>query len=439
MKKTIMNGKINIKNLALNTLYILFLVAICRSFLKDMFKEHGLGSYVISEFLINYQGGFVRRGLLGEILFLFRSVFPFDIEWSIKIFCAICYLFICTFFIYNFKKQKFSLYILPLCFFCGALVISNEYWIRKDSLMICFLIASLWIFKAPKKLPMAVKILLINILLIFIILSHEAFAFFSIPIFFVLFINYFKEKGVFKSLVTSILYLCPTIVAFLFAMNAKGNYEIAQTIWDSWHIISNKELSIVGYNNSIGALFWETIPTLKSHFSSIFLTIEWDILSLFVWIIIFPIIYYISTNFLLVFNKNNSTFNEEKKTILSALLIFQFICLLPLFLGLSKDYIRLVFYLTTSSFAIFLLIPFDTLKSLFPKIYIRFIEKLNNLFNNFISPSKSVLIIFMLIIGIPNWGFYIYGISASSMLYQILTILTKAAKPFVEFAQQILN
>jgi len=431
-------NKICTKDFMLNVLFALFLVAICRSFIKAMFVEYGLNSYFISEFLINYQGGFVRRGLLGEILFSLRGIFSFDVEWMVKIFCAICFLLVCFFFIYQFKKRKFSLYILPLCFFCGALVINNEYWIRKDSLMILFLIASLWIFQVPKKMPLLVRILIINILLIFMTLSHEVFAFISIPIFIVLLINVFKEKGFLKSLLMSILFLCPTIIAFLLAMYAKGNYEIAQTIWNSWYILLNRELTLVDYNNSIGALYWETIPTLKSHFSEIFLTIDWGILSLFVWMIILPVVYYISTNFLSVFHKNGSTFNEEKKTILSAILIFQFICLLPLFLGLSKDYIRLAFYLTTSTFAIFLLIPFDTLKQLFPKFYIRFIEKLNKSFTNLIPPSKTVLVILMLIVGISNWGFNMYDTLTSSMLYQILKVLTAATKPFVQIAHNLL-
>jgi hypothetical protein len=403
-----------------------------------MFAEYGFNTYFISEFLINYQGGFVRRGLLGELLFFLRNHFSFDVEWTIKIVCAICFGLLCSFFVYHFRKKKYSLYILPLCFFCGALVISDKHWIRKDSLMILFLIASLWVFQVPKKIPIAIRIVLVNILLIFITLSHEVFAFISIPIFIVLFINLFKEKGLLKSFLKSILFLYPAIIAFLLVMYSKGNHEIAQTIWDSWHILLNRELSPVEYNNSIGALFWETIPTLKSHFSQLYLTIEWGLLSGLVYMLILLVIYYISVNFLSVFNKNNSPFPQEKKTIFSALFIFQFICLLPLFLCLSKDYIRLTFYLTASSFVIFLLIPFDTLNQLFPKKYICFVEKLNKKFENLITPSKTVLVLLMLTIGIPNWGFSIYDACRNTMLYQILNILTAFVKPLVEIIHKIL-
>lgn len=430
--------KICTKNFMLNVLFTLFLIAIYKSFKEAMLTEYGLGSYFISEFLINYQGGFVRRGLIGEILFFLRGIVPFDVEWTVKILCAICFLLVCSFFVYHFIKRKFSLYILPLCFFCGALVINNEYWIRKDSLMILFLIASLWIFQVPKKLPFTVKILIVNFLLIFMTLSHEVFAFISIPVFIVLLINLFKEKGIIKSLLMSLLCLCPTIIAFFSVMYAKGDYQIAQTIWDSWHILLNKELTPVDYNNSIGALFWGTIATVKSHFSEIFLTIDWEVLSVFVWMIILPVIYYISTNFLSVFHKKGSNFNEEKKTILSAILIFQFICLLPLFLGLSKDYIRLAFYLITSAFAIFLLIPFDTLKSLFPQFYIRFIEKLNHAISKLIPPSKPVLVLLMLIVGISNWGFNIYDTLTSTMLYQVLKELTIVVRLFVHVVHHLL-
>jgi hypothetical protein len=436
--KNLLN-RICTKELALNALFVLFLIAIGRNFIKTLFVKYDLGTYFISEFLVNYQGGFVRRGLLGEIMFFFRNYFTFDVEWTVKIFCTICFLLVCFFFIYQFAKRNFSLYILPLCFFCGALVINNEYWIRKDSLMILFLIASLWIFQTPKKIPVALKIAIINILLIFMTLCHEVFAFISLPIFLVMFIHLFIDKGFLKSLGRSLLFLCPTIIIFLLVMSAKGNYQTAQTIWDSWHILLNLELSPVAYNNSLGALYWQTIPTMKSHFSEVFLTIEWGVLSFFVWCIILPVIYYISTNFLLVFHKEKSNFNEDKKTILSALIIFQFVFLLPLFLGLSKDYIRLAFYLITSSFAIFLLIPFDTLKQLFPIFYIRCIEKLNQKLHSLIPPSKPVLVILMLTIGIANWGFNIYDTITNTMLYQVLKILTIAVKPLVEIAHQILS
>lgn len=46
--------------------------------------------YTWAELLINYQGGFVRRGLLGEILFRLQPVIPSVVVAGILIFCCYC-------------------------------------------------------------------------------------------------------------------------------------------------------------------------------------------------------------------------------------------------------------------------------------------------------------------------------------------------------------
>jgi hypothetical protein len=58
-------------------------------------------------------------------------------------------------------------------------------WIRKDSLMIGFFIIILLIYQW-QKIPLILKIFLINLMAILIILTHEVFAFFSLPILFLL-------------------------------------------------------------------------------------------------------------------------------------------------------------------------------------------------------------------------------------------------------------
>ena len=53
----------------------LFLIFILYIFSVLEFKI-SLGEYVLIENLINYQGGFVRRGLLGNIIFKLNLDFP---------------------------------------------------------------------------------------------------------------------------------------------------------------------------------------------------------------------------------------------------------------------------------------------------------------------------------------------------------------------------
>lgn len=47
----------------LNAIFLLYLISIIWIFIEQLFfKKYGYESWQISEFMINYQGGFVRRG-----------------------------------------------------------------------------------------------------------------------------------------------------------------------------------------------------------------------------------------------------------------------------------------------------------------------------------------------------------------------------------------
>lgn len=431
--------EISITKLIFNLIFILFLVSLISNFLRDLIANHGFASYEISEFLINYQGGFVRRGLLGEILFFFVKNYGIDIGWTIKIISAVCYLFVCFFFIFSFKKRNYSLYILPLCFFCGALVISTSYWIRKDALMICFFILAIWLLYLNKKfLSKPIKIVIINILLIFILLTHEVVAFFTLPIIFLLLYDLFKDEGVFKSLLLSAVSLLPSLLTFLLVILFSGNYETAQTIWDSWHIATGKETTPLGDNNALGALSWGLKYTIIMHLKCNFLIINEGILSTLYWIITFPVIYYITTNFLAVFRKSPGDFTENHKTVLSSIFLFQLICLSPVFIVLSIDYIRLFFYLLTSTFVIFILVPLNVTENLFPKFFIKFTNKINNVLIRLMPPSKHIIGLLMLLIGVSTYAFNFKFVYANTVLYHVLNLLTDWLKPLIDWINNIL-
>ena len=51
-----------------------------------------LTNNAMSEWLINYQGGFVRRGLTGEFFFYFSKFLNLDLKFTILIFQIIIYL-----------------------------------------------------------------------------------------------------------------------------------------------------------------------------------------------------------------------------------------------------------------------------------------------------------------------------------------------------------
>jgi hypothetical protein len=410
-------NKSNIKNTLFNSVFFLVLLSSIYRFANQLLITHGYDSWAISEFLINYQGGFVRRGLLGEILFLFAQNFDINVEWTVKTCALICFFFVCLFFVKAFLKNGYTLYILPLCYFLGMGTFYS-FWIRKDYLMILFFIVILWTYKS--KLSTPIKIFLINILAIAIILIHESFAFFALPFLFLLFFNEYKKISI------SALLLLPSAITFLLTLSYHGDLKTVQTIWNSWVATGNFKVSRLDMfsHGSLSALSWPGKWTFIEHFKINFLTKDLNVLSAVFWCIAVPDVYYISSNALLVFRKNENAFTIKDKTNLSSILIFQLICLLPFFLALSCDLGRVLFYWTTSSFVIFLIIPKDKIEKIFPTFFVGFIERINIGLTHILSPTKTTIALLMLMLGIPIEGFSFQRAIETSLTYNSLWTLS---------------
>ena len=77
-------------------------VLFCNFFLFQ--KYNNTVEWTISEWLINYQGGFTRRGLIGEIIFQLSKIFSLTIRELILIFQLTTYL-IYYVLVYKFLKN----------------------------------------------------------------------------------------------------------------------------------------------------------------------------------------------------------------------------------------------------------------------------------------------------------------------------------------------
>ena len=103
--------------------------------------------YVYTDWLINYEGGFVRRGLLGQIIFEISNFFNIEISLIILYFQIISYFlyFLLFFFIFLKIKTNFFWFIIifsPVLFLYP--IAELEALGRKDILVISlFLIFSL--------------------------------------------------------------------------------------------------------------------------------------------------------------------------------------------------------------------------------------------------------------------------------------------------------
>lgn len=394
----------------LTLIYFLFLWILTIKFYKVITCLYAKESWGITEWLINYQGGFVRRGLLGEVIYNLHNYIGLSPYYTIVTSCVIAYLVLIAFFVKSFLKNGYSLFILPFVFFLGGPII-NGFWLRKDVLIILIFISL--IHYALKKTK--ISIFVTNLIFIIGLLIHEAIGFFAFPVLLLIIYNINKtdyQKNRFKSLIICVVGLFPSIVTFLMCLYNKGTLEISNAIWNSWKPIAFPYQTINNFgippeiNNyqipaAINGLSWSfkqgislTIETFKNFNEGIYAPIAWFLLLL--------MIYFVLSNIerTQVWFKSGKAKNPLDKVSISNVLIFQFITILPLFI-LGWDYGRWVFLWVTSSFAIIILVPTKELSLIFPYCITATSLKINHILDTVFGKSREIVFLIAILIGVP--------------------------------------
>ena len=101
------------------------------------YSEYSAWQYV--DWLINYQGGFVRRGLIGEFLFQIHNIFNLDLGIIVFTFVSLIYFLVC-FFLFQVIKYIENSKINTLIFLSPGFflypIMNSEVIGRKDILFL---------------------------------------------------------------------------------------------------------------------------------------------------------------------------------------------------------------------------------------------------------------------------------------------------------------
>tara|TARA_B100001057_G_C22806922_1_gene933832 strand:- start:584 stop:1753 length:1170 start_codon:yes stop_codon:yes gene_type:complete len=182
--------------------------------------------WTTSEWLINYQGGFTRRGLAGEILIQINSFLNVEIRNLVYIFeiilLSIYYYYIIDFF----KKVEFSPLIILIIFSpLGFLfpVTETEAIARKEVLLFCLYLFYLGsILKGNQKLTYL--ILLIGLPIINFVWDGNIFyIFFFIYTFFLSKIKINKKEVIIFS-----IFLIPYLISYIILITTKSNDQMIE-------------------------------------------------------------------------------------------------------------------------------------------------------------------------------------------------------------------
>ena len=175
--------------------------------------------WTTSEWLINYQGGFVRRGLMGEILFKIHTISDVPLRYLVfylEILILIGFLFL----IFKFLQGVYLNELLIFLFFCPIFLIyplaENEALVRKEYLLLSIYILYL-IFLLKNNYSFYFIIL---ILLPLMNLTWDGMIFY---IFFFIFSFFCKKNLKNKEIIYYFLSYLPYLISLYFVLVAKSD------------------------------------------------------------------------------------------------------------------------------------------------------------------------------------------------------------------------
>jgi hypothetical protein len=225
-----------------------------------------INDWPLTELLINYQGGFVRRGIFGEIVF--NTANPITSTTLLQKFALIfCLIGLIGILIYQSSNLVRIIFTTIVVFAPGGLHDMKaggdfpggqwEYLDRKEiwfySALIIFYFSVKWFSNRPVLLTG-----IFTTISVIMILHHELFVFFALILFTVLLISKRTKLRSKEGLLAGVFYFFVSIT-FYMVYRFHGDGEIAYIIWYSYQ---DKYSEIVKHFGAIESINW-TIA--KSH------------------------------------------------------------------------------------------------------------------------------------------------------------------------------
>ena len=211
------------KNFNLFKIYIIFLFLLSSFYLSAVYFSPV--NNAMSEWVINYGGGFVRRGLVGEIIFQLSIFFKIKLREGFLIFQILLYFFyylIVYWLLSNFKKN----FIVYLAIFSPVFYSFGLYELealgRKEILMYIFFSYNFYLFYKYKNINLNYIFTFLS--LIILILNHESVIFYYL--FYLFFFIVIDKKKDFRFYLLNLLLLFIIIfVSYLIYVNPHSSAD----------------------------------------------------------------------------------------------------------------------------------------------------------------------------------------------------------------------
>lgn len=333
---------------------------------------YSLETWNLSEWLINYAGGFVRRGLPGEIIFqLSRATGTSPYSWAVG--TSLAALVVTLGAVVVRSRGRLHRYILYSPVLFGGAIL-GDYWFRKDLIGVLSILVCLQLLFGMGIARRGMRIALANLVCILMMLSHEAFGFYALPI--LVFANAAERRwstrvsGSFRALISSMLEFSGAVVAFVIVIAFKGSEAAALEVHRSWSGLYFPFDAWTPYPDApkaaIDGIGWTTRAGVD-YGLAVWTKFSWGIYAPLAWMIT----WYLSAGFLVgsirsttqpdtIPPSGSRDLLARERERFARVLLLQFLAVLPLFI-LGCDYGRWIFFWGLGAIVIYLYTPGEVL------------------------------------------------------------------------------
>lgn len=347
-------------------------------------------SFYFKEFFLNYNGGFLRRAIDGEILFLISKetlISPLYIVPIISSLFIISFFFLIFRFIKKYKYTGILIFSMPILL--GEIIYNSIF--RKDiPILILLLINLLVLFKIKNHL---IKYVLHILICSFSILFHEIYFLISFIPFCIIFILSSQKKILFSSFII-------TFSLFLLMSKFSGFHIDQNEIINSWNKI---DINIAKYISNLNKI-------LNVKITIFYKTINYSLFN-----VLFFILFFFANFYLIIGYVYSYICNERKKFFIIFSSIFYPLVLL--LCAIAVDFSRWFFMINL----IMIIFP-----HIIPNDYIMRFNKLTlnlNIEKYFILIKNKYFPVVYFFLGMPFFGFWTpKEYIESTPLYNIINI-----------------
>ena len=274
---------------------ILIAIAVAGGWLMGSFPGLRLGSWQIAEWLINYQSGFIRRGLVGQAIYIFgdgQNLLPLLYTFTFVSYVLYCVIFLAVYFSAKIQSPKL---LLMAIFIPGGILpmgMTMQFFVRKEILFLILFgilcLHYLWIQKATLRWRTLGVYSFYTFAIaggVVMTLIHEGYLFMSYPLTLLLMWTLYRENISNKNVMAmSLLYAVVIPGLFLYCAQYKGDAYSAQLIWDSISLPDRLALSSAAPYTPYGpiaSLGWGLQQHFLTMYSGIYSTGGWAYWTLF--------------------------------------------------------------------------------------------------------------------------------------------------------------